>query len=116
MASVSILTPTRTSTGLGDYDETFVETVYPWGWPQQGGVILGDGSSSESVDASSPATVTGVRMLGPFGAGPGANDLIVVHDHSPAMNGEWQVDGAPIEYLSPSGWSPGFQVAVKRAG
>lgn len=116
MPSVSILTSTRTDTGLGDYTEEFVETVYSWGWPQQGGVLLSDGSSTESAGTSSPAVVTGVRMLGPFGAGPGAKDLIVVHDHSPAMDGEWQVDGDPIEYLSPSGWSPGFQVTVKRAG
>lgn len=107
-ATVSVIAVTTTTDDLGDSTTETVETVLEW-------ALVAPRSSTERVDPRSPAVVTAASVYGPFGTSLDADDLIIVADHSPSMNGEWQVEGRSGDW-SLNGWKPGFEVAIKRAG
>lgn len=87
--------------------ETF-ETVLAW-------ALIAPRTSSERTDPRSPAVVTAATLYGPFGVAIDADDLVVIAGHSATFDGEWQVEGMPGQW-SLNGWTPGFEVALTRAG
>lgn len=105
-ATVSVLSVTSTDDGLGNETSEYVESVLEW-------ALVAPRSSSERSDSRVPGVVVAASVYGPFGVDVGAEDLIVIADHSPTFDGEWQVDGLPGQW-SIGGWRPGFEVAVKR--
>lgn len=109
-ATVSLVAVTTTTDDNGDSTTETVETVLDW-------AAIAPRASSERVDPHSPAVVTAAMLYGPFGTAINADDLVVVFNHSPSMNGEWQIEGRSGDWSSPfTGWRPGFEVALKRAG
>jgi hypothetical protein len=106
--SVVIRSVTTTTDDLGDSTTTTTETPLDW-------ALIAPRSSTERVDPRSPAVVTAASIYGPFGTELDADDVLIVSDHSPSMDGEWQVEGMPGDW-SLGDWRPGFEVAVKRAG
>lgn len=105
-ATVTVRSVTKSDDGLGNATTATVETVLDW-------ALVAPRSSTERVDARSPAVVTAASVYGPFGTDLDADDLIVIADHSPTFDGVWQVDGLPGQW-SMGDWRPGFEVAVKR--
>lgn len=92
-------------------DTVTVTSDATWEW-----AILAPRSSTERVEPHSPAVITAATLYGPSRA-IDSDDLLIVSNHSPAMDGEWQVDGIPGDWKSPyTEWHPGIEVAVKRAG
>lgn len=107
-ATVSVLSVTTVDDGLGNTTAETVETVLAW-------ALVAPRASAERSDPRSPAVVSAASVYGPFGTDLDSDDLIVIADHSPTFDGEWQVDGLPGQW-SLAGWAPGFEVAIKRAG
>ncbi len=106
-ATVSLISVVTTTDDLGDSALETVETVLEW-------ALVSPRSSSERTDPRSPAVLTAATIYGPFATAINADDLLVVFDHSPSMDGEWQVEGRSGDW-SLGDWKPGFEVAVKRA-
>lgn len=106
-ATVSVISVETTTDDLGNGTIETTELVLEW-------ALVAPRSSDERSDPRSPAVVTAASIYGPFATAIDADDLIVVADHSPSMNGEWQIDGRSGDW-SLNGWKPGFEVAVKRA-
>ena len=105
-ASVSVIQIVTDTDDLGNSTTETTELVLDW-------ALVAPRSSEERVDSRSPAVITAATIYGPFGTELDADDLLVVFDHSPSMNGEWRVDGMPGDW-SLGGWKPGLEVAVKR--
>ncbi len=105
-ATVTVLSVTTVDDGLGNTTTETVTTVLPW-------ALVAPRSSDERSDPRAPAVVSAASVYGPFGTDLDADDLIVISDHSPTFDGEWQVDGLPGQW-SLNDWRPGFEVAIKR--
>lgn len=101
-------TSTTADDGLGNTTTATVETVLAW-------ALIAPRSSDERSDSRSPAVISAATLYGPFDAAIDADDRILVADHSPAMDGEWQIEGRPGSW-SLGGWRPGLEVALKRTG
>lgn len=106
--TVVVRSVVATTDDLGD--STTVTTEETLGW-----ALIAPRSSTERTDPRSPAVVTAATIYGPFGTDLDADDLLVVSNHSPSMDGVWQVEGLPGAW-SLGEWRPGFEVAVKRTG
>lgn len=106
-ATVSVISVTTENDGLGNTTTETVETVLDW-------ALVAPRASDERVDPRAPAVVTAASVYGPFGTDLDADDLIVIADHSPTFDGEWQIEGLPGQW-SLASWRPGFELAVKRA-
>lgn len=105
--TVVVRSTTTTTTDLGDSTTTTADTTLDW-------ALIAPRSSSERTDPRSPAVVTAASVYGPFGTPLNADDVLIVSNHSPSMDGTWQVEGRSGDW-SLGGWRPGFEVAVKRA-
>jgi hypothetical protein len=103
-----IRTTTTTEDDYGNSTTEAAEVTLDW-------ALIAPRSSDERVDPRSPAVITAATLYGPFGAGPDADDTVVISGHSPSMNGTWQVEGHSGEW-SLNGWEPGFEVALSRSG
>lgn len=106
-ASVSLISVETTTDDLGNSTTETVETVLDW-------ALVAPRSSSERTDPREPAVITAATIYGPFATPIDADDLLVVFDHSPSMDGEWQAEGRSGDW-SLGDWRPGFEVAVIRA-
>lgn len=86
-------------------DSTSVVTEVPWG-----PCAVAPRSSEERNDPHQPAVITGLTIYGPA-ADINADDTLV-------LNGiTYQIEGNPGVWASPfTGWAPGIEVAVRRAG
>lgn len=105
--TVTLRSVTTTTDAYGDSTTTTVDTVLDW-------ALVSPRSSTERVDPRSPAVVTAASIYGPFATTLNADDVLIVSNHSPSMDGTWQVEGMPGDW-SLGDWKPGFEVAVKRA-
>jgi hypothetical protein len=108
--TATLRTVTTTTDDNGDTSIATADTVLDW-------AIIAPRSSVERVDPHAPAVITAATLYGPGGTAIDSDDLVIIADHSPAMNGEWQIDGVAGDWKSPySDWHPGVEVALKRAG
>lgn len=105
--SVTVRSTVTTTDDLGNSTTETSETTLDW-------ALIAPRSSTERVDSRSPAVITAATIYGPFGTALDSDDVLIVSNHSPSMNGSWQVEGMPGDW-SLNGWAPGFEVAVKRA-
>lgn len=105
--SVTVRSVTTMTDDVGDKTTTSADVVLAW-------ALISPRSSTERFDQRSPAVVTAASVYGPFGASLNSDDLLIVTNHSPSMDGIWQVEGMPGHW-SLGSWRPGFEVAVKRA-
>lgn len=101
--TVLLRSTTVTDDGLGN--TTVVTTETAWG-----PCAVAPRYATESTDPRVAPVVVGKTVYGPA-VDIDADDTLVI-------DGEvWQVDGLPAEYVSPfTGWAPGIEVQVKRAG
>ncbi|HJR88823.1 MAG TPA: hypothetical protein VJ782_01520 [Aeromicrobium sp.] len=74
--------------------------------------------ASESVDPHSPAVVVGKTIYGPATFADGTIPAELNADDQLLIGGDlYAVDGEAGDWQSPfTGWHPGLEVAVKRAG
>jgi len=105
--TVVVRSVTTTTDKYGDETVSSSDTTLDW-------ALIAPRSSSERTDPRSPAVITAATIYGPFGQSFNSDALLIVSNHSPSMNGEWQVEGMPGDW-SVGGWEAGFEVAVKRA-
>lgn len=106
-ATVTVRSTVTTTDEYGDSTTETSESVLDW-------ALVAPRASSERADSRTPAVVTAASIYGPFGTSLNAESVLIVADHSPSMDGEWQVEGRPGDW-SLGDWRPGFEVAVKRA-
>lgn len=106
--TVTVRSVVTTTDDLGN--SSTVPTVSTLAW-----ALIAPRSSNERTDSRSPAVISAATIYGPFGTALDADDVLIVAGHSPSMDGVWQVEGRSGDW-SLSGWRPGFEVAVKRAG
>lgn len=104
--TVVLRSVTTTPDDMGDTTTETVESTLDW-------ALIAPRPSTERTDPRSPAVVDAASIYGPFGTALNADDVLVVSNHSPSMDGEWQVEGNPGDW-SLGEWRPGFEVAVKR--
>lgn len=107
-ATVTIRSVVATVDELGDGTTVTTDTVLDW-------ALVAPRSSSERADQRAPAVVSAATVYGPFSTPVDADDVIVIADHSPTMDGVWLVEGIPGGW-SLNGWEAGVEVAVRRAG
>ena len=100
---VTILSTVTTRDKYGN--ETAEVTEVPWG-----PVAVAPRTASESVDPHSPAVIVGLTLYGP--------PVTIDPDDQVRIGGVvYNVDGEPGDWRSPfTGWHPGIEVAVVRAG
>lgn len=106
-AAVSLVQVVTNEDDLGNSETTTIETVLDW-------ALVAPRSSTERTDPRSPAVITSATIYGPFGTAINADDMLVVFDHSPSMDGEWQIEGRSGDW-SLGTTEYGFEVGVKRA-
>lgn len=104
--AVSVIQIVTTTDDLGDGTMETFETVLDW-------ALIAPRSSTERTDPRSPAVLTAASIYAPFATVLDADDVLVVFDHSPSMDGEWRVEGRPGAW-SLGDWKAGLEVAVKR--
>ena len=107
-ATVTLRSTVTTTDPYGDETTETTESTLEW-------ALVAPRASTERSDPRTPAVVTAASVYGPFGTSLDSDDLIVVADCGPNLDGEWQVDGNAGDW-SLDGWEAGFEVAVKRAG
>lgn len=107
-ATVTVVSTTTTTDDNGDSTTTTTQAVLEW-------ALIAPRSSTERTDPHSPAVITGAALYAPFDTVIDSDDTVIVADHSPAMNGTWQVEGDPGAW-SLNSWQPGTEIALKRAG
>lgn len=107
-ATVTVVSVTTTTDAHGDETTTSSETTLDW-------ALVAPRSSSERTDPHAPAVITAATLYGPYETAINADDTVIVADHSPAMDGTWQVEGMPGPW-GMDGWRPGLEVALRRAG
>jgi hypothetical protein len=106
-ATVTVVSVATTTDPDGNATVTEQQTTLDW-------ALIAPRTSAERADASQPAVVTAAQLYGrPFDVAIDADDTIRVADHSPAMNGDWRVEGMPGPW-SIGSWQPGFEVALRR--
>ncbi len=100
------VTVRSTVTATDDYGNTTTAvTESPWG-----PCAVAPRTSAESTDPHAPAVVVGLTIYGPART-LNADDTLLVGGVL------YQVDGEAGDWQSPfTGWHPGIEVAVKRAG
>lgn len=106
-ATVTVVSTTTTTDDHGDSTTTTTEATLDW-------ALIAPRSSGERSDPHSPAVITGAALYAPFNTAIDADDTVLIADHSPAMNGSWQVEGDPGAW-SLNSWQPGVEIALKRA-
>ena len=104
--TVVVRSTVTTTDDLGDSTTTATETTLDW-------ALIAPRSSTERTDSRSPAVITAASIYAPFETALDADDVLVVSNHSPAMDGAWQVEGMPGAW-SLGDWRAGLEVAVKR--
>lgn len=104
--TVVVRSTTTTVDPLGDGTTTSTGTTLDW-------ALIAPRSSTGRADSRAPAVITAATIYGPFATALDADDVLVVSNHSPSMDGEWRVEGDPGAWLL-GGWKPGLEVAVKR--
>lgn len=107
-ATVTVVSTVTTIDRHGDGTATTSSKVLDW-------ALIAPRSSAERTDPHAPAVITAAALYAPFDTAIDVDDTIVVADHSPAMNGAWQVEGMPGAW-SMNDWQPGLEVALTRAG
>lgn len=107
-ATVTVVSTTTTTDDYGNSTTTTSEATLEW-------ALIAPRSSDERTDPHSPAVITGAALYAPFETVIDSDDTVVVADHSPAMNGTWQVEGDPGAW-SLNDWRPGVEIALRRAG
>jgi hypothetical protein len=107
-ATVTVVSTRTTVDSHGNGTTTSSSKTLDW-------ALIAPRSSSERTDPHAPAVITAAALYAPFDTAIDADDTIVVADHSPAMNGAWQVEGMPGAW-SMGGWQPGLEVALTRTG
>jgi head-tail adaptor len=107
-ATVTVVSTTTTTDDNGDSTTSTTQTQLAW-------ALIAPRSSTERSDPHAPAVITGAALYAPFTTVIDSNDTLIVANHSPAMNGTWQVDGEPGAW-SLNEWQAGVEVALKRAG
>lgn len=105
--TVVVRSTVTTTDDAGDSTTTTSDTTLEW-------ALVSPRSSTERTDPRSPAVITAATVYGPFATQINADDLLIVSNHSPSMDGAWQVEGRSGDW-SLGDWKPGFEVAVKRA-
>lgn len=106
-ATVTVVVVTSTEDPDGNVTVTEQETPLEW-------ALIAPRTSTERTDQAAPAVITAAQLYGrPFDLAIDADDLIRVADHSPAMDGEWRIEGMPGPW-SLGSWRPGFEVALQR--
>lgn len=109
-ATVAVVSVTTTTDPDGN--DTTIESVTQLEW-----AAVAPRSSTERTDFSAPAVITDAALYAPAAAAIDADDTVRVSNHSPAMDGDWQIAGMPGVWSSPfSEWRPGLEVALKRTG
>lgn len=102
--TVTILSTATTTDDYGN--QSTVVTEVAWG-----PCAVAPRSSSESVDSHAPAVIVGLSIYGPAGVTINADDKVRIDGVL------YDVDGQAGDWTSPfTGWHPGIEVAVKRAG
>lgn len=109
LSNCTVTQARTTVTRDDDGNETSASTTATWDW-----ALIAPRSSSERVDSRTPAVIDAATLYGPHDLEVSADDTLTVSGHSPAMDGEWHVDGRAGAW-SLSGWRPGLEVAVIRA-
>lgn len=107
-ATVTIVSTVTTTDSYGDSTTTTSESVLDW-------ALIAPRSSSERTDPHAPAVISAATLYGPHDTVIGADDTILVADHSPSMDGVWQIEGLPGAW-GMNGWKPGLEVALTRVG
>lgn len=106
-ATVTLVSTTTTTDSHGDGTTETTSTTLAW-------ALIAPRSSSERTDPHAPAVITAATLYAPYDTAIDSDDTVVVADHSPAMNGTWQVEGLPGAW-GMDGWKPGLEVALTRA-
>lgn len=101
--TITVRRVTTTDDGLGNLVESVVESSW-------GPCAVAPRYANEGTSPDAPGVIVGKTVYGP------ARDLD--SDDRLVIDGvEWQVEGLPGVWSSPfTGWAPGMEVAVKRAG
>jgi head-tail adaptor len=107
-ATVKVTSVTTTEDNHGNGTTKTSETTLEW-------ALIAPRASSERTDPHAPAVITAATLYAPFDTVITADDMIMVSDHSAAMDGEWQIEGRPGAW-GLDGWQPGLEVALTRAG
>jgi hypothetical protein len=107
-ATVTVVSTTTTTDDYGNSTTDTIEKTLDW-------ALISPRSSAERSDPHSPAVITGAALYAPFDTAIDADDTLIVANHSPAMDGTWQVDGMAGAW-SLNEWKAGVEVALKRAG
>ena len=97
---------TTTTDDYGNSTTTTTSTTLEW-------ALLAPRSSEERADPHAPAVISGATLYAPFDTVIDADDQVTIADHSPGMNGRWQVEGVPGNW-SLDEWRPGLEVALMR--
>lgn len=107
---LTIRSTTTVEDKLGNSTET--TTTHEWG-----PCALAPRTSAEGNDNQSPGIVVGLTVLGPPPPVPlDSDDEIVIPDGN-FYAGTWSIVGMPGDYQHPmTGWQPGVQVDIQRAG
>jgi hypothetical protein len=100
---VTLRSVTTTTDDNGDATTATVES-------QWGPCAVAPRYAAEQADPRSTPVIVGKVVYGP--------SVAIDSDDQLVIDGEaWQVDGLPGEWVSPfTGWAPGIEVPVKRAG
>lgn len=108
--TATLTSVTTTKDDYGNESTSTSTAVLTW-------AIIAPRSSSEGPDPHAPAVITAATLYGPGGTAINSDDRVTITNHSPAMNGEWLIDGSAGDWKSPfDDWHPGIEVALKRAG
>lgn len=108
---VSVLSTVTTTDAYGD--STTVVTEVAWG-----PCAIAPRTAIESVDPHAPAVVVGKSLYGPATFADGTLPAVIDADDQILIGSDlYDVDGEAGDWESPfTGWHPGIEVAVKRAG
>ena len=101
--TVTVRSVTTTDDGLGNTSEVVTESAW-------GPCAVAPRYATESTDPSVPRVIVGATVYGPT--------RVLDSDDRLVIGGVvYEVDGLPGRWSSPfTGWAPGMEVPVKRAG
>jgi hypothetical protein len=101
--TVKLRSTVTTDDGLGNTEQVVTESSW-------GPCAVAPRYATESTDPHAPRVIVGKTVYGPART-IDADDTLVI------AGVEYQVDGLPGEWVSPfTGWAPGIEVPVVRAG
>jgi hypothetical protein len=108
-ATVTVVSVTTTVDADGNSTTTQTESTLEW-------AAVAPRASTERPHPRAPAVITAASLYAPYATVIDPDDTVRIADHSPAVDGDWQVEGKPGPWASPfSDWRPGIEVALKRA-